>query len=148
MSLLTTLLLVWEKMVYLQLLVSKYGGKCSTNIEVGERWRHPWEDHTYQADVHVPLLVRGWGPSETGEMWKGGYHCRWRASMSCSISSQMCGCWYFPRFLSRRGMLTDKHGLLYGPGDVLGLLIHGAETVQLDGMTCGVGMVINRGGGS
>ena len=42
----------------------------------------------------------------------------------------------------------DIHSLLYGPGDALGHPIHYGKTVQLDGMTCGVGMVINRGGSS
>ena len=42
----------------------------------------------------------------------------------------------------------EESGLLYVSGDALGLPIHYGKTVQLDGMTCGVGMVINRGGSS
>ena len=36
---------------------------------------------------------------------------------------------------------SDGHGLLYGPDDTLGLPVHDRETVQLDIMTCGVGMI-------
>ena len=42
----------------------------------------------------------------------------------------------------------DEHGLLYGPSDALGLPIHYGEAFKFDGMTCGVGMIINGGGGS
>ena len=48
----------------------------------------------------------------------------------------------------RRVIDSDEYGFLYGPGDALGLPIHYGKTVQLDGMMCGVGMVINRGGSS
>ena len=40
---------------------------------------------------------------------------------------------------------SDKHGLLHGCGDTLGLPIHDGETVQLHGMACGVDMVLDRG---
>ena len=42
--------------------------------------------------------------------------------------------------------VIDEHGLLYGPGDILGLPIHYGEAVKFDGMTCGVGMAIDGGG--
>ena len=88
-------------------------------------------------------LMRGW--AQVGQRRCG----RKGASRICSPSSKMCGSWCFPRFLFRgRVFDSDKHGLPYGPDDALGLPIHNGETPQLVGMTCGVGMVINRGGGS
>ena len=41
----------------------------------------------------------------------------------------------------------DEHGLLYGPGDALGLPNDHGEVVKFGGMPCGVCMVIDRGGG-
>ena len=46
------------------------------------------------------------------------------------------------------GFYSDGHGLLYGPGGALGLPIHCGKTVQLDGVTSGIGMVVNKGGSS
>ena len=40
----------------------------------------------------------------------------------------------------------DKHGLLDGPGDTLGLPTHDGKIVQFNGETCGVGNAIDRGG--
>ena len=143
MSLLTMLLEVWKKMLYLLAFGTKYGGKFGTNMEVeGEQWgRHPWEEHTYQGDVCAPLMGT-LGPIEMERRCERGYHCKWGASVSLSTSSQICGSWSLPRFLFRRQSLTlDKYDLLYGPGDALGLPIHDGETVQLDAMTCGVDMV-------
>ena len=51
-----------------------------------------------------------------------------------------------PRFLLRGDIDSDEHGLLYGPGDAMGLPIYYGEAVKFDGMTFGVGMTINRGG--
>ena len=45
-----------------------------------------------------------------------------------------------------RVIASDEHDLLNSPGDALGLPIHCGKTVQLDGMTYGVGVVINREG--
>ena len=39
---------------------------------------------------------------------------------------------------------SDEHGFLYGPGDALAHPIHYGEAVKFDGMTCGVGMVIDQ----
>ena len=41
----------------------------------------------------------------------------------------------------------DEHCFLYSPCDVLGLPTHCGKAAQFDGMTYGVGMVINEGGG-
>ena len=82
-------------------------------------------------------------------LWRGaigGYHCRWRG-ISCTTSSQMCGRWYLPRFLLRGVIDSDVHGLHYGPSNALGLPIHYGKIVKLNGMTCGVAMVIDWGGG-
>ena len=40
-------------MLYLLILVPKYGGKIWHQYGCGGG-RHPWKDHTYQGDVHVP----------------------------------------------------------------------------------------------
>ena len=42
----------------------------------------------------------------------------------------------------------DKHDILYGPGDTLGLPVHDGEIVKLDCMTRVVGVVIDGGAGS
>ena len=47
-----------------------------------------------------------------------------------------------------RVIACNGHDLPYGPGDALRHCIHYGNTVQLEGITCGVGMVINRGGSS
>ena len=95
--------------------------------------------------AHAPHIVWGKGP-----MWdlgrKGGYHCRWRASVSCSTSSQMCGSWYFPGFC-----LGKSHWLWWTWPPLwyrwhLGFPIHNGETVQLDEMTHGVGLIMDRKG--
>ena len=44
--------------------------------------------------------------------------------------------------VKRRVIYSDEHDLLCGLEDILGLPVHDGETVQLDGITCGVGMVI------
>ena len=57
-------------------------------------------------DVYMPPCCGG-GPSGTVMgVLNRGYHCRWRASVSYSTPSQMCGSWYLPRFLLRGGSLT------------------------------------------
>ena len=53
----------------------KCGGKLAPIQRLGEleEGSHPWEDHTYQCDVHVSPFERGGGPSGTRkEMWKIG----------------------------------------------------------------------------
>ena len=42
----------------------------------------------------------------------------------------------------------DQHGLLYSPGDALGLPVHYREIVQFYGMKHGVALVIDGEGGS
>ena len=44
---------------------------------------------------------------------------------------------------------SDEHGILYGPGDTLGLLFHNGEIVQFDGIIHGgAGMDMYKGQGS
>ena len=50
----------------------------------------------------VPPYIGG-GPEWVGSITGVRVHCKWRASMSCSIPSQMRGSWYFPRFLFNGG---------------------------------------------
>ena len=101
---------VWQKMLYLP----TFGAKIWWEIldqyndmvwrgRQGEKT--PLEDHTYQG-VHAPLMKGDHGDMEG--RWRG-YHCRWRASMSCSTSSQLSGSWYLPRFLLRGGSLTPMN---------------------------------------
>ena len=45
-----------------------------------------------------------------------------------------------------RGSLTDEHSLLNCPEETLGLPVNNGEIVQLDGMMCGVSMVVDGEG--
>ena len=123
------------------LFVPKYGRKLWHQCGAGRIGGHPGRNILTKMCVH---------PSEQGpcghgqKIWE--YHCRWRAGMSCSTSSLLCVSWYFSRFLLKGGSLTDEHSLLYGPKETLGLPVYNGEIVQFDGMTCGVGMVIEGEG--
>ena len=69
--------------------------------------------------------------------------------MSCRTSSQMCASWYLPRFLLRDGSLTLMNmASLIGSGNALGFPVHYREIVQFYGMTHGVVVVTDGGGGS
>ena len=77
----------------------------------------------------------------------GGITVDGELAYPATSNPHMCGSWYLPRFLFRGVFNPGKHFSLYGPGDALRLPTHYVGTVQFDGMTCGVGMVINGGGG-
>ena len=119
-------------------------GKFDANVDM-ERGGTP--GRTILTRLCMCPLIVGGGSSETVMrcgIW--GYHSRQRAGVSCSIPSQLCGSWYLPRFLLRGVIEADKHGLLYGPGDALGLPIYYGEAVKFDGMPCCVSMIINGEG--
>ena len=42
----------------------------------------------------------------------------------------------------------DEHGLPYGLGDTMDFLIYNGETVQIDGVSCGLAVLVNGRGGS
>ena len=74
---------------YLPLWCYNYGrtfGTIMKRVDVGE-------DTTWRAiltnEMLCPLVRESCVPRE-GKIWRG-YHCRWRAGMSCSTSSTLCG---------------------------------------------------------
>ena len=145
MSMLTMLLWVWGKRLYLPIWCQNMARKFDAKMDIGGEGGIPRGPYL-PVDVHMPPSLRGGGPCGTVVGWNRWYHCRWRASISCSTPSLMCGSWYLPRFLSRRVIGSDVHGLLYSPGDALGIPIHYGEAVKLDGMTYGVCLVIDGEG--
>ena len=42
----------------------------------------------------------------------------------------------------------DKHGLLDGPGDGMCLSAYNGEAVHIDGVSCRLVVLVDRGGGS
>ena len=73
------------------------------------------------------------------------YTLQWRASMSCSTSSQMYGSWYCMFLLRERSltlMTMASSMALVTIWDSLSMV----EKLQFDGKTCGVDMVLVRGG--
>ena len=59
------------------------------------------------------MCVPPWCVEEGAHVEQGkgcrGYHCRQRASVSWTTSSQRCGVWHLPRFPFREGLLTLMH---------------------------------------
>ena len=112
-------------------------GKFGTNVELGEG-RHHWDDHTYQ-DVCAPPddgdpCGHGrkiWGITVDGEPM-------------CPAAPHPTVCQLVLAKVPVKGRVidSDEHSL-YGPKETLGLPVHNGEIVQLDGMACGVGMVID-----
>ena len=77
MSILTTLLQVWEKILYLPIWCQNMAGKFDTNVDVGEGI--PGIGCTYQLMCTCPIDDRRlkWDYGKVVE--RKGYHCRWNA---------------------------------------------------------------------
>ena len=78
-----------------------------------------------------------------GDVEKGGIIVGGEPACSAAPLPKCGASWYLPRFLLRGGSLT-----LINIASFMVSLSTMEKTVQLDGITCGVGMVINRGGSS
>ena len=124
----TIRLQVWEKNVILTksyLLAPKYGGEIWH--QYGD-WRGSWCTPGRTGLTKMCMHHPGKGATVLGrKMWWG---ITVNKEPACPVAPHP-----YTAYI---------HSLLYGPGDTLGLHLHDGEIVQLDGMTCCVGVFIDE----
>ena len=135
----TMLLQVWKKILYLP----NIPFWCKNMVRTfGTIWR--WEEmgmkKTHLGGQYLPRCV--WTP------WWGG-HGTWKEDMEGITVDIEPACPAAPHpncMAVGKVIVSDEHVLLYDHDDTMGLPVHEGEIVQLDGMTLGVGMVIEGEG--
>ena len=118
-----------------------------------ERWlqRHPHMGPYLPIEVaYDPHLLCGkfmWGQFMCGRWVVKLCYMSWSDGMSCKTLSQMCGSWYFPKFLWSEGSLTHIQCLLYVPGDPQWFHLEYGEALKAYWVLCGMTVLMYSRGG-